>query len=112
MSPTSKPMSTMSGAGSARAAAPGERSCLPAQKSDLGDLARHPDERGRSPMFDGRPASIMEEDEEESPGPVGAPEAVDTALRCNINRRPDIVWQENPPRVLKYRTSHLHYWGE
>lgn len=38
--------------------------------------------------------------------------AAETALRCRIRRTADIMWQENPPRVLKYRTSHLHYWGE
>ena len=38
--------------------------------------------------------------------------AVDTALRCRIRRTKDVMWQENPPRVLKYRTSHLHYWGD
>lgn len=30
---------------------------------------------------------------------------------ATVRRTRDIVWQENPDRVLKYRANHLHYYG-
>lgn len=33
------------------------------------------------------------------------------AATAKIRARRDIVWQENPDRILKYRANHLHYYG-
>lgn len=30
---------------------------------------------------------------------------------ARVRKTRDIVWQENPPRILKYRANHLHYYG-
>jgi hypothetical protein len=42
---------------------------------------------------------------------AGVGKATAAALRCRIHRTSDVLWQDNPARVLKYRSSHLHYWG-
>ncbi|GMH38667.1 hypothetical protein BSKO_06551 [Bryopsis sp. KO-2023] len=32
-------------------------------------------------------------------------------ISARINNQRDMIWQENPDRVLSYRPSHLHYYG-